>query len=59
MRLAIVTQQGALAAGAEHALLEFLERLPTGIELQFFFFEDGDFAQAMRAARFLAAMHTT
>jgi glycosyltransferase involved in cell wall biosynthesis len=48
MRLAIVTHQGSLAAGAEHALLQFLERLPAGVEPVFFFFEDGDFAQAMR-----------
>ena len=48
MRLAIVTHQGSLAAGAEHALVQFLERLPATIEPIFFFFEDGDFAQAMR-----------
>jgi glycosyltransferase involved in cell wall biosynthesis len=48
MRLAIVTHQGSLAAGAEHALLQFLERLPTEIKPLFFFFEDGEFAQEMR-----------
>ena len=48
MRLAIVTHQGSLAAGAEHALLGFLERLPAEIEASWFFFEDGEFAQAMR-----------
>lgn len=48
MRLAIVNHQGNLAAGAEHALLQFLVRLPPSIEPVFFFFEDGAFAQEMR-----------
>jgi glycosyltransferase involved in cell wall biosynthesis len=48
MRVAIVSQAGNVAAGAEHALLQFLGRLPADVEPVFFFFEDGVFAQAMR-----------
>jgi glycosyltransferase involved in cell wall biosynthesis len=43
-----VSQAGDVAAGAEHALLQFLIRLPETVEPLLFFFEDGAFAQAMR-----------
>jgi glycosyltransferase involved in cell wall biosynthesis len=55
VRLAIVNHHGDTAAGAEHALLHFVERLPAGIEPIFFFFEDGRFVQEMRAR--YAAVH--
>ncbi len=48
MRLAIVSQQGRKASGAEHALMEFISRLPPSVECRWFFFEDGEFAQAIR-----------
>jgi glycosyltransferase involved in cell wall biosynthesis len=48
VRLAIVNHLGNVGAGAEHALLQFLVRLPDTIEPMFFFFEDGEFAQSMR-----------
>jgi glycosyltransferase involved in cell wall biosynthesis len=48
VRVAIVIHQGGLAAGAEHALLQFLERSPESLEPVLFFLEDGIFAQAMR-----------
>lgn len=48
MRLAIIIHHGGSAAGAEHALLQFLERSPESLEPVLFFLEDGAFAQAMR-----------
>jgi glycosyltransferase involved in cell wall biosynthesis len=39
---------GGLASGAEHALLQFLERSPESLEPVLFFLEDGAFAQTMR-----------
>lgn len=48
MRLAIVNHLGDVGAGAEHALLQYLVRLPAHVEPRFFFFEDGAFAQSMR-----------
>jgi glycosyltransferase involved in cell wall biosynthesis len=48
LRLGIVSQQGGKAAGAEHALMEFVRRLPASVEVCWFFFEDGDFAESIR-----------
>ncbi|MGD0476511.1 MAG: glycosyltransferase family 4 protein, partial [Candidatus Velthaea sp.] len=47
-RIAVISQQGDRASGAEHALLEFLERLPERIAVDWLFFEDGEFADVMR-----------
>jgi glycosyltransferase involved in cell wall biosynthesis len=48
MRIAIINHLGDVGAGAEHSLLQFLERLPQHVVPVFFFFEDGAFARSMR-----------
>jgi len=48
MRLAVINHVGDTPAGAEHALLEFVTRLPVDVEPSFYFFEDGRFAASIR-----------
>jgi glycosyltransferase involved in cell wall biosynthesis len=48
MRLAVINHVGDMAAGAEHALVEYVRRLPAEVTPLFFLFEDGQFAQMLR-----------
>jgi glycosyltransferase involved in cell wall biosynthesis len=48
VRIAIISQQGGKASGAEHALLQFVSRLPDGVKLDWIFLEDGEFAESIR-----------
>jgi glycosyltransferase involved in cell wall biosynthesis len=48
MRLAIVSQQGGKASGAEHALMHFLQHLPEDVERTWYFLSDGEFADSIR-----------
>jgi hypothetical protein len=50
MRVAVVNHLGDLAAGAEHALVQYVSRLPVDVVPLFFLFEDGAFAATLRAA---------
>jgi glycosyltransferase involved in cell wall biosynthesis len=48
VRLAIVSQQGGKASGAEHALMHFVQRLPADVERIWYFLSDGEFADSIR-----------
>lgn len=48
MRLAIVSQQGGKASGAEHALMHFVKCLPADVERSWYFLSDGEFADSIR-----------
>jgi glycosyltransferase involved in cell wall biosynthesis len=48
LRIAIISQQGGKASGAEHTLLQFVSRLPPGVETDWIFLEDGEFANWIR-----------
>jgi hypothetical protein len=48
MRLAIVNHHGRTPAGAESAMLLFIDHLPRDIESTFFLFEEGEFADHLR-----------
>jgi len=48
MRLAVVNHHGRMPAGAERALLAYLECLPSTIQPILFLFEEGEFAEILR-----------